>query len=370
MGLWEGETLLRSARGIRLVAVIAAGGLTFAAAACGSKPSNNPPGGGGTTAPKYLACMVTDIGGIDDRSFNTSAWKGLQNAQAQNKNIEIKNVTSKAEADYEPNLNGFVQQKCNFILAVGGLMTTATQKVAQANPNQQFAIVDSSIPLPNVHSMQFNTAQAAFLAGYLAAGMSKTGKVATYGGLKIPPVTIFMDGFADGVAHYNKTKSKNVQVLGWNKDTQNGTFAESFIDQQKGKQISDTFVAQGADVIMPVAGGTGLGTSTAAKASAGQYNVIWVDVDGCESNAANCSAYISTVVKNIPDAVRDATLKGASGGDLKTGFLGTLANNGVSIAPYHEFDSKVSAELKAEIDALKADIISGKVQVTSPAAPK
>jgi basic membrane protein A len=341
----------------------------FAAAACGSKPSTNPPGGA-TTAAKYLACMVTDIGGIDDRSFNTSAWKGLQNAQAQNKNIDIKNVTSKAEADYEPNLTGFVQQKCNFILAVGGLMTTATQKVATANPNQQFAIVDSSIPLPNVHSMQFNTAQAAFLAGYLAAGMSKSGKVATYGGLKIPPVTIFMDGFADGVAHYNKTKGKSVAVLGWNKDTQNGTFAESFIDQAKGKQISDTFVAQGADVIMPVAGGTGLGTSTAAKASNGQYNVIWVDVDGCESNSANCSTYISTVVKNIPDAVRDAVLKGASGGDLKTGFLGTLANNGVSIAPYHDFDSKVPAELKAEIDALKADIISGKVQVTSPAAPK
>jgi basic membrane protein A len=361
---------LRSARGIKLIAAVAVAGLTFAgAAACGDKPTNNNPGGGGSTAPKYLACMVTDIGGIDDRSFNTSAWKGLQAAQAQNKNIEIKNVTSKAEADYEPNLTGFVQQKCNFILAVGGLMTTATQKVATANPTSQFGIVDSSIALPNVHSMQFNTAQAAFLAGYLAAGMSKTGKVATYGGLKIPPVTIFMDGFADGVAHYNKTKSANVAVLGWNKDTQSGTFAESFIDQAKGKQISDTFVSQGADVIMPVAGGTGLGTSTAAKA-AGTYNVIWVDVDGCESNSANCSVYLSTVVKNIPDAVRDAVLKGASGGDLKTNFLGTLQNNGVSIAPYHEFDSKIPAPLKAEIDALKQDIINGKVTVSSPAAPK
>ena len=112
--------------------------------------------------------------------------------------------------------------------------------------------------------MQFDTAQAAFLAGYLAAGYSKSGKVATYGGLKIPPVTIFMDGFADGVAYYNQQKSKNVQVLGWDKATQNGTFAESFTDQDKGKALSDTFVAQGADVIMPVAGGTGLGTAAAA----------------------------------------------------------------------------------------------------------
>lgn len=359
---------MRPARGMRLVAAIAIGGLTFAAAACGSKPST-PTGGSTTPAKKYTACMVTDIGGIDDRSFNTSAWKGLQNAKAQNPNIDIKNVSSKAESDYEPNLTGYVQQKCDFILAVGGLMTTATQKVAAANPTQQFAIVDSSIALPNVHSMQFNTAQAAFLAGYLAAGMSKSGKVATYGGLKIPPVTIFMDGFADGVAQYNKAKGKNVQVLGWNKGTQNGTFAESFIDQAKGKQISDTFVAQGADVIMPVAGGTGLGTATAAKAS-GQYSVIWVDVDGCDSNPANCGAFLTTVVKNIPDAVRDAVLKGYSNGDLKTGFLGTLANNGVSIAPYHEFDSKIPADLKAEVAALKADIISGKIQVTSPAQPK
>ncbi|MGE5830321.1 MAG: BMP family lipoprotein [Micromonosporaceae bacterium] len=353
---------------MRLVAAIAVGGLTFAAAACGSKP-NTPSGGSTTPAKKYVACMVTDIGGIDDRSFNTSAWKGLQNAKAQQPSIEIKNVSSKAESDYEPNLTGFVQQKCDFILAVGGLMFNATQKVATANPNQQFAIVDASIPLANVNSMQFNTAQAAFLAGYLAAGMSKSGKVATYGGIKIPPVTIFMDGFADGVAHYNTAKGKSVQVLGWNKGTQNGTFAESFIDQAKGKQISDTFVAQGADVIMPVAGGTGLGTATAAKAS-GQYSVIWVDVDGCESNAANCGAFLTTVVKNIPDAVRDAVLKGFSGGDLKAGFLGTLANNGVSIAPYHDFDSKIPAALKAELDTLKADIISGKVQVTSPAQPK
>src|SRR4030095_7382511 len=193
-------------------------------------------------AKKYVACMVTDIGGIDDRSFNTSAWKGLQNAKAQQPSIEIKNVSSKAEADYEPNLNGFVQQKCDFILAVGGLMSGALEKVAKANPNQQFGIVDSSSTSTNVHTMQSHTEQAAYLAGYLAAGMSKSGKVATYGGLKIPPVTIFMDGFADGVAYYNQKKGKNVQVLGWDKAKQNGNFAESFTDQNKGKAIASTFV--------------------------------------------------------------------------------------------------------------------------------
>ena len=106
--------------------------------------------------------------------------------------------------------------------------------------------------------MQFNTAQGGFLGGYLAAGMSKTGKVATYGGLNIPPVTIYMDGFWEGVQYYNKQKGKNVQVLGWDEANQKGgTFANSFTDANKGKQITQQFQQQGADIIFPVAGGTG-----------------------------------------------------------------------------------------------------------------
>jgi len=339
------------------------------AAACSKAPTTTTPD---TSAGTYTTCMVTDIGGIDDRSFNTSAFKGLTNAKAASTKLaEPVNVSSKAEADYVPNLNGYVQQGCKFILAVGGLMGSATSEVAKANPTQQFAIVDYKAPETNVYSMQFDTAQAGFLAGYLAAGYSKTGKVATYGGLNIPPVTIFMDGYVDGVAQYNQAKGKNVQVLGWNKATQTGTFAESFIDQAKGKALSDAFVAQGADVIMPVAGGTGLGTAAAAKAANNAYVVIWVDVDGCESAQQYCSQFLTTVVKNIPDAVKDAALKSADSTALVTGgTIGTLANNGVSIAPYHEFDSKIDATLKAEVAQLKADIISGKIKVTSPSQPK
>ena len=364
---------MRSVRGMRIVSVLAVAGLAMSAAACGDAPDdNNNNGGSGTgdTAGTYTTCMVTDIGGIDDRSFNASAWKGLQEAKAADAKLaEPKNVSSKAEADYVPNLTQFVQQGCKFVLAVGGLMGDATKEVAAANPNQQFAIVDAKIDgANNVYPMQFDTAQAAFLAGYLAAGYSTSKKVATYGGLKIPPVTIFMDGFADGVAYYNQQKNANVQVLGWDKATQNGTFAESFTDQAKGKALSDAFVAQGADVIMPVAGGTGLGTAAAA---ANNYAVIWVDVDGCESAQQYCASFLTTVVKNMPGAVKDAAVKGASAtGMLTGGFLGTLENEGVSLAPYHEFDSKVDAGLKAEVDKLKADIIAGTVKVESPAQPK
>jgi basic membrane protein A len=354
---------------MRIASAIVAGGLVLGAAACGEAPKddNNAGGNGGK---KFTACMVTDVGGIDDKSFNTSAWKGLQEAKKENDNIDIKNVQSKAEADYEVNLTGFVNQKCDFILAVGGLMSDATKKAAEANKNQQFAIVDANPGVDNIYPMQFDTAQAAFQAGYLAAGLSKTGKVGTYGGLPIPPVTIFMDGFADGVAYYNKAKSKNVQVIGWDKAAQKGSFTNDFVKQDEGKKVSDALVAQGADIIMPVAGGAGLGTTAAAQASNGKYSVVWVDVDGCESTP-NCPALVTTVVKNIPDAVKDAVLKAANGEKLqaKPGFVGNLANNGVSIAPYHEFESKVPAELKAEVDKIKADIAAGTITVTSKAQP-
>jgi basic membrane protein A len=354
---------------MKTAVALVAGGLTLAAAACGTAPPATP-SSSASAAKEYQACMVTDQGGLDDKSFNASAWKGMQAAEADpDTNIKVKNVASTAEADYEPNLTAFVNQKCDFILAVGGLMGDATSKVAKANPTQQFAIVDSKQPESNVYPMQFDTAQAGFLAGYLAAGYSKTGKVGTYGGLKIAPVTIFMDGFADGVAYYNTKKGKSVQVLGWDKAKQDGLFANTFISAPTGKDKSNTLLAQGADVIMPVAGGTGAGTIE--DAAAGKFSGIWVDVDGCDSTAY-CKGLLTTVVKNIPDAVRDAVIKGAKGGSLKPedGFIGTLANKGVSIAPYHDFDSKIPADLKAEVDAVKADIIAGTIKVESPSAPK
>jgi basic membrane protein A and related proteins len=315
--------------------------------------------------------MVTDTGGIDDKSFNASAWAGIQAAKTQAANVDPKYVASTAESDYEPNLRSFTTQNCNFILAVGGLMADATKKVATESPKAQFAIVDSNSPAANVYPMQFETDQAAFLAGYLAAGYSKTGKVATFGGLKIPPVTIFMDGFADGVAYYNKQKSKNVQVLGWSKASQNGSFANDFANPAKGKQLAGTFVAQGADVVMPVAGGTGLGAAEVAKSSGGKVSVIWVDQDGCKSASQDCDVFLTTVVKNITDAVEKAVVAGATGQPLTStpGYLGTLENEGVSIAPYNQFDSKVDAGLKAEVEKLKADIIAGTVKVESSAAP-
>jgi basic membrane protein A len=351
---------------MKIVALVATAGLAFAAAAC-SKPADEP-STGTSTGTAYKACMVTDTGGIDDHSFNASTWAGMEAAKAANGAIAISNVASNALTDYEPNLTNLVNQNCDYIQAVGGLMTEATAKVAKANTAKQFAIVDSNPGLPNVYPLEFETQEAAYLAGYLAAGFSKTGKVGTYGGLPIAPVTIFMDGFADGIKKYNEVKGKNVQLLGWDKATQKGLFANTFTDQTAGKKQSDTLVAQGADVIFPVAGGTGLGTAANAGT---KYAVIWVDADGFATTPYG-SVMLTTVVKNMTDGVKEALGKAATQkGTLLTGsFKGTLANKGVSLAPYHDFESKIDQGLKDEVEKLKADIIAGTIKVESPSQPK
>jgi basic membrane protein A and related proteins len=364
------ETVLRPVRGMKIAAFVAASGLALFAAAC-SKPAETPSGGSSSAAgAAYKACMVTDTGGIDDHSFNAGTWAGFAKAKAANANINTSYVASTAQSDYAPNLTNQASAGCQYIQAVGGLMADATVAEAKANPKIQFSIVDSGNgDQANIYPVQFETQQAAYLAGYLAAGYSKSGKVGTYGGMKIPPVTIFMDGFADGVKKYNEVHGKNVQVLGWDKAKQDGLFTNDFVKQDAGKAKSDALAAQGADVIMPVAGGAGLGTAANAGS---KYAVIWVDSDGCVTTQY-CSVMLSTVVKNMTDLVSEAVGKAAtSNGTLlsNVGSKGTLANNGVSLAPYHDFESKIDPALKAEIDKLKADIVAGTITVTSPAQPK
>jgi basic membrane protein A len=357
-------------KGIRLAAGVA--GLALVVAGCGSKPKDETTttsSSGATAASDFSACMVTDTGGIDDRSFNASSFAGLKGAEKE-AGVKVSFVPSSSENDYVPNINTEVKKGCNLIVTVGGLMGEATSKAAKANPKQQFAIVDSASVPPNVYGMEFNTAQSSFQAGYLAAATSKTGKVATFGGLNIPPVTIFMDGFFEGVQYYNKQKSKTVKVLGWDEaKPKGGSFAASFIDQGKGKSISQNFIQQGADVIFPVAGGTGLGAAAAAQQSNGKVSVIWVDTDGCVSAAQYCNVFLSSVMKGMEGAVKDAALK-AKGGPLTGGYLGTLANNGTALAPFHDFDAKVPADLKAELEKIKTDIGSGAIKITSPSQPK
>jgi basic membrane protein A and related proteins len=362
---------------IKIVAALGAASLLIAG--CG-KPSsstatNNPttPSSSDTSASggSLKACMVLDTGGVDDHSFNQSSWAGLQAANKANANIKISYVPSSSQNDYTPNLTAETNKGCDTVIAVGGLMTDAVTKIAKKNPDQQYAEIDSASSGPNVYGLQYNTAQGGFLGGYLAAGMSKTGKVATYGGLNIPPVTIYMDGFWEGVQYYNQQNSKNVQVLGWDeKNQKGGTFAQSFTDANKGKQITAQFVQQGADIVFPVAGGTGVGSAAAAAASGGQLSVIWVDTDGCESVSQYCKYFLTSVTKNLSGSVQEYATKAASGTFPTGNYIGTLDNDGTGLAPFHDFDSKVPSDLKSQLDQVKADIISGKIKITSPSQPQ
>ncbi len=361
---------------MKIVAVVSVAAMALAA--CGTKPTptaasgTSASAGASTAAGKtFRACMVLDTGGVDDRSFNQSSWAGLQAANKANPNIAISYVASNSQNDYAPNLSAEVNKGCDTIIAVGGLMADAVKASAKQNSKQQYAQIDSGSSGPNVYGLQYNTAQGGFLGGYLAAGMTKTGKVATYGGLNIPPVTIYMDGFWEGVQYYNKTNNKNVQVLGWDeKNQKGGTFAQSFTDQNMGRSITQAFVQQGADIIFPVAGGTGLGSGAAAAASGGKVSVIWVDTDGCTSAAQYCKYFLSSVTKNLTDSVTQYA-NTAAGGTFPTGsYIGVLKNNGTGLAPFHDFESQVPAQLKAALAKVKADITSGKIVITSPSQPK
>ena len=344
------------------LAAMLAGSLV--SAACGSTGGTGSASPAGPQYPNFTACVVTDTGGIDDRSFNASAWAGAQNAQ-KDFGIKAKYLQSTTQNDYDPNITAFETQGCGIIVTVGFLMGDITQKKAGLAPTQKFSIVDYAYTpvIPNVLGLTYDTNQDAFLGGYLAAAMSKTGAVGTFGGIQFATVTIYMDGFAAGVYYYNKQKNKHVKVLGWNPATQKGTFAGDFTSQDKGQNITNTLIQQGADVIFPVAGQVGLGAAAAVKATNGKATMEWVDVDGCVSAAQYCSLFLTSVNKGIAVSV-EAAIKSAADGSFAGGaYEGTLKNGGVGLAPYHQFDSKIPSGTKSEIDTIKAGIIGGSISV-------
>jgi len=363
-------------------ALLSAAALTLTS--CAEPPGTAPEGSAAPSASTsasgggagFKACMVSDSGGFDDKSFNQTSYKGMTDAKTE-LGIETGQVESQTAADFAKNIQSMVDADCNMIITVGFLLSDDTLAAAKKNTDIKFAIVDNNDPkaypaAKNLKPLVFNTAQSSFLAGYLAAGMSKTKKVGTFGGAKIPTVTIFMDGFAQGVDHYNKTKGENVAVLGWDAAKQDGQFlsgADPFQDQKGGERTAQGLISQGADIILPVAGPSGLGALQAAKASGGNVNAVWVDTDGCVSAANYCPNIITSVNKAMDLAVFDAIKAAKDGSFSNDPFVGTLENEGTGLTPFHEFDSKVPPELKTEIDALKADIISGKIKIESQSQP-
>jgi len=322
----------------------------------------------------FKVAQVTDLGGIDDKSFNATAYKGIERAVAE-LGVEGKYLESQQQADYAKNIQQVLDENTDLIVTVGFLLGVDTATAAKANPEQKFAIVDyaypdcwpgaeegkdcgSSTELPNVLGLTFATDQAGFLAGYAAAASTKTGKVATFGGIQLPTVTIFMKGFQAGVNYYNAEKGTSVEVLGWDTAADAGSFTGNFESLDDGRSFAQSFVEEGADIVMPVAGPVGLGSAAYCKES-GSCWIVGVDTDWTVSASEYTDVILTSVLKNMDVAVFNAT-KAAKDGTFKGGiYSGTLADNGVGIASV----TGASAELNGELDAIKKGIIDGSIPV-------
>ncbi len=358
-------------------------GMAALLAGCATAPSTDS--GSGSKKSNFLPCMVSDLGGFDDKSFNQLGLEGLQTA-AKAIGSKEKHVESDSDSDYAPNINSLVSAGCNLIITVGFNLSAATVTAAKANPDVQFAIIDDAadnsgakddkgndigdgkVDAPNIKPILFDTAQAAFLAGYASASYSKSGIVGTFGGLQFPTVTIFMDGFADGVKYFDQQKGKDVKVVGWNPDTQTGSFTGGFDANDTAKSTAQTIIDQGADVIFPVGGPIFQSAGAAITDSKKDIALLGADADVFNTFTTYDSLYLTSVLKGIDPAVQDvvkATSKQKAGTFDSTSYVGTLKNDGVGIAPFHDFASKVDPGLQKELDSIKADIISGKIKVSS-----
>ncbi|MBN2256448.1 MAG: BMP family ABC transporter substrate-binding protein [Anaerolineaceae bacterium] len=313
----------------------------------------------------YKFCEVTDVGGIDDKSFNALGWAGMEAMKNKYSNVEVKYLESQQQSDYEVNINAFIAEKCDLIVSVGFLLADATMAAAKANPDVNFAIIDNNTDptITNLRGNYSNIAEATFLAGYLSAGMSTTGKVGTYVGILFPATQAFMDGYAMGVAKYNEVHGTAVEVLGWDMAAQEGLATGNFESTDDGRKMAETLMDEGADINMPVAGPVGIG-SLAVMAERGSGLLIGVDQDWAVTQASSANFVLASALKKIDvfvvdscEAVMNGTFKGGEDYAL------TLANGGVGLGISSTWESKIPADLKAEVEALIPQIIAGEIAV-------
>jgi basic membrane protein A len=353
----------------RVAAVCAIAVLTLAG--CGERSTDNEATGSDSPSesestsseqfPDFKACMVSDSGGFDDKSFNQTSHDGLLQAE-EDMGVQTGEVESNAPSEFADNIQAMVDEDCDSVTTVGFLLGDATLAAAKKNKDVDFSIVDFAYEKApnNLKGLTFNTAEPSYLAGYLAAAKSETGVVGTFGGLNIPTVTIFMTGFVQGVEKFNEDNGADVKVIGWDPDSEEGSFTNDFESKTKGQSTAEEMITQGADVIFPVAGPAGLGGLQAAQDN--DVWGIWVDTDGCESAAEYCDVLLTSVMKGMDVAVEEAIKTSASGEFSNEVYEGTLENGGVALAPYGP-NAEIDSELDAKIQDLKQQIIDGEIKV-------
>lgn len=353
--------------------------------ACGSAPdteastSTNPSGSATPTTGKTQSsvCLISGFGGLDDQAFNQSAYEGLQ-AVSKERNIDFTVNEPQDMTEYAPSYDAMVQEGCGLLIGMSYLQSPVATKVAQENPDLHVALVDSgffnehneTVTLPNARPLEFDTVQAAYLAGYAASAVSTSRIIGTFGGTQEPPVIAFMDGFAKGAAQWNKDHPDNpVQVLGWDPEKKDGTFAGTYEDIAQGKTLTTAMFGQGADIVMPVAGSVGQGAAAAAKEKSGTY-VIWVDSDGALSAPEYKDVILTSVIKDVGASVQQTVRDELDGKFSASPYIGTLENGGVRLAPFHQHEGLITQEVKTRLDELEAQIKSGEITIMSDYSPK
>ena len=300
---------------------------------------------------KITVGMITDVGGVNDQSFNQTSWEGLQAVQKElgEDKVEVKYLESKQDADYVPNIEQFVDEETDLIIGIGYKLADAIETAAKNYPEQQFAIVDHSYENQpeNVTSLVFEGNVAGYLVGLVAGKMTETNKVAFIGGMESVVLKEFEVGYIAGVKDANPDAEVLVQ------------YANSFSDSALGKSIANSMISKGVDIVFPCAGAAGTGAIEAAK----EANKMAIGVDKDQNDLAPNNV-ITSAMKNVNIAVADL-VKALADGTYKAGEvkMSTLATGGVGLAPTTE--KNVPAEVLSFVEEKSKEVIDGKIKVPS-----
>jgi len=303
--------------------------------------------------------LVTDVGKLSDKSFNYDSYQGVVKAQQDSSLcVQGKAIESSSEDDYPKNIGLFVDQKYDVVVTVGFKLGDATIKAAKANPSIKFIMVDfadftDKTPPSNLLGLLFKEDQPGYLAGVLAGSLTKTNTLGVVAGLQtVPPVVHYVEGFKNGA----KSVNSSVKVL---TIYQPESGAKDFNDPDWGKQQALTFFGQHADIVFGVGGNTGNGALVAAKEQGKMC--IGVDVDQYLSYPEVDSCLITSAEKHLDVAVK-AAIADIVHGSFKPGIKTfDITNDGIGLAPYHDWDSKIPADVKAKVTQAQSGLKNGSI---------
>ena len=327
----------------KILALVLALCMIFALAACGQKAA--------PAAAKTKIGMVTDVGGVNDKSFNQTSWEGLQALAAADSSFEVKYLESKTDADYQTNINTFIDEGYDLVICVGYMLADATRQAAEANPDQKFAIIDDSscADLPNVACLMFAQEQASYLVGLVAGAVTQSKTVGYVQGMVSDSMNLFGIGFITGVLE----QCPGATVLQYN--------ANNFGDIAGGNTAAKDMITKGADVIYQAAGGTGIGVMNACDEEG-----IWgIGVDTDQAVVLGNDHIITSAMKRVDIASQDIS-KAVKAGSYTAGVhMYDLSNGGVDLAPTK---THIPEDVLKLVEAAKADIIAGKKTVPTTTA--